>query len=209
MAEPGRQVRAAATGSVAAAVVAVPVTLALTDRYMTGQPTELVLSTATGALGVSALVLQPLLAARARAARRPAGERRRLRAHRALGAVALGLVLVHVGALFVLAADDALFALSPDGPTRARMALIALVALVAVVVLGALREHLPLAPLTWRLLHAYLATLAIVLGIGHAVLTDGALDGVGTPALLACGLLGVAGVGLARLRSRRRPPAAS
>jgi uncharacterized membrane protein len=45
----------------------------------------LVVSTTAGALAVSALVLRPLLAARATG-------RRRLRAHQALGAVTLGLV---------------------------------------------------------------------------------------------------------------------
>ena len=54
--------------------------------------------------------------------------------------MALALVLIHVGALFVLAPDDALFAMSPDGPTRARMALLATIALVAVVLVGALRR---------------------------------------------------------------------
>ena len=57
--------------------------------------------------------------------------------------MALALVLIHVGALFVLAPDDALFAMSPDGPTRARMALLATIALVAVVLVGALRRRLP------------------------------------------------------------------
>ena len=118
---------------------------------------------------MSALVLQPLLAGRGR-----------LALHQILGVVALGLVLTHVGALLILAPDDALFAMSPDGPTRARMALMATVALVAVVLLGVLRRRLPLAGATWRILHGFLATLVILLGFGHAVLTDGALDGPGT-----------------------------
>lgn len=197
----GGAARGMAVTPAVAAIVVLPLAIAMTDRHMEGQPWTLVTSTATGALAVSALALQPFLAARARAAVRPSGARRRLRLHRALGAAALTLVLAHVAALFLLEADDAWFALSPDGPTRARMALMATIALVAVVALGALRDHLPFAALTWRLLHAYLATLALVLGIGHAVLTDGALDGVGTPVLLASGALGVAGVGLARLRA--------
>jgi hypothetical protein len=101
-----------------------PVVLALTDPYMEVQPTALLVSTAAGALAVSALVLQPLLAAWA-------SGRRRLRAHQTLGSVTLGLVLVHVGALFAVEVDHTLFSMSPDGPTRARMALIALLALLA------------------------------------------------------------------------------
>ena len=116
----------------------------------------------------------------------------------------LSLVLVHVGALFVESSEDAWFALSPDGPTRARMALIATLALIATVALGALRTRLPLGPATWRVLHAYLAVVVIALGIGHAVLTDGALDGAGTTVLVLLGAVGLLGVLAAYLTRTRR-----
>ncbi len=61
-----------------------------------------------------------------------------------------------------------------------------------------------MAATTWRIVHAYLATLALGLGIGHAVLTDGALDGAGTPLLVGYGALGLAGVGLAHGLRRKR-----
>jgi len=184
-----------AVGLVAAAgtVVALPLSLALSDRHLADASTALILSTVAGTLAASALAMQPLLA-----------RRRRIARHQLLGAVVLGLVLVHVGALFVESPADAWFALSPDGPTRARMALIATVALLAVVALGALRSRLPLAPATWRLLHAYLAVVVIALGIGHAVLTDGALDDGGTVVLLACGAIGLLGVPAAHLARTRR-----
>jgi len=184
-----------AIGLVAAAgtVVALPLSLALSDRHLADASTALILSTVAGTLAASALAMQPLLA-----------RRRRIARHQLLGAVVLGLVLVHVGALFVESPADAWFALSPDGPTRARMALIATVALLAVVALGALRSRLPLAPATWRLLHAYLAVVVIALGIGHAVLTDGALDDGGTVVLLACGAIGLLGVPAAHLARTRR-----
>jgi len=184
-----------AIGLVVAAgtVVALPLSLALSDRHLADASTALILSTVAGTLAASALAMQPLLA-----------RRRRIARHQLLGAVVLGLVLVHVGALFVESPADAWFALSPDGPTRARMALIATVALLAVVALGALRSRLPLAPATWRLLHAYLAVVVIALGIGHAVLTDGALDDGGTVVLLACGAIGLLGVPAAHLARTRR-----
>lgn len=184
-----------AIGLVAAAgtVVALPLSLALSDRHLADASTALILSTVAGTLAASALAMQPLLA-----------RRRRIARHQLLGAVVLGLVLVHIGALFVESPADAWFALSPDGPTRARMALIATVALLAVVALGALRSRLPLAPATWRLLHAYLAVVVIALGIGHAVLTDGALDDGGTVVLLACGAIGLLGVPAAHLARTRR-----
>ena len=51
-------------------------------------------------------------------------------------------MLVHVGALVIESPGDAWFAMSPDGPTRARMALIATIALVLAVALGVLRGRL-------------------------------------------------------------------
>ena len=186
-----------------AAVGVLPLALALTDAHLAPGPPALVISTAAGALAVSALVLQPLLVARMRpSAGVLAG--RQVRWHRLLGALVLALVLLHVGALFVLEVDDTLFAMSPDGPTRARMALIATIALFGVVALGVMRGRLPLADSSWRILHAYLAVLVIVLGVGHAVLTDGALDGAGTPLLVGLGLLALAAVGWAHATRPRR-----
>jgi len=194
------KVRRALLGAGLTAVVAVPVVLALTDGHLASGPTALVVSTAAAALAVPALALQPLLAAG-----------HHIPWHRALGGVALALVLVHIGGLFLVEVDDTLFAMSPDGPTRARMALIGTVALIAVVILGVARDRLPMSGTTWRILHAFLATLAIVLGFGHALLTDGALDGPGTAVLVGFGaaaLLAVAGAYVARARRARRagPP---
>jgi len=188
--------RAVAFGATAVAVAVVPVALAVTDRHLAGASAALVLSTTAGALAASTLVVQPLLACGRVIAR-----------HQILGAVAFALVLVHVGALFAEAPDDAWFAMSPDGPTRARMALIATIALFGVVALGVWRDRLPLGAATWRVLHAYLAVVVIALGLGHAVLTDGALDDAGTAVLVllgALGLLGVPAAHVARTRNARR-----
>jgi predicted ferric reductase len=180
-------------GAAAAVAVGAPLTLALTDRHLAGASAALVIATATGTLAASALAIQPLLA-----------RHRQITRHQVLGSIVFGLVLVHVGALFVESPEDTWFALSPDGPTRARMALFATIALFGVVTLGALRTRLPIAAATWRLLHAYLAVVVIALGIGHAVLTDGALDDAGTAILLLLGAVGLLGVPAAHVvRSRR------
>ena len=128
--------------------------------------------------------------------------------HLVLPVLQLPLVLAHVAALFAESAEDARFALSPDGPTRARMALFATLALIGVVALGTVAPRRRAPSGTWRVLHAYLAAVAIGLGVGHAVLTDGALDGPGTVLLLAlgaAGLLGIPAAHVARTRHRRRP----
>jgi hypothetical protein len=182
----------------AAAVVAIaalpPAALALASDHFAGEPL-LLASTTCAALAVGALAVQPLFAV--------AGPRGRP-AHRATGTLIVALVLLHVAFLYVLAPDDALFAMSPDGPTRARMALIATIALLVAAVLGAVGPSSRISRTTWRVLHAYLALLVIVLGVGHAVLTDGALDGIGTPLLLGLGALGVTGIGAAIVTDARR-----
>ena len=171
-------------GRAAAALVAIaalpPTVLALVSDHFAGEPL-LLASTTCAAVAVGALAVQPLLAAAGPPARQ---------AHRATGTVIVVLVLLHVALLFILAPDDALFAMSPDGPTRARMALIAMCALLIAALLGALGPTSRLSRTTWRVLHAYLGVVVIVLGVGHAVLTDGALDGAGTPLLLALGASG-------------------
>jgi len=178
----------------ALAVVAVPVAVAATDRHLSGASAALVVSTTAGAIAAGALGVQPLLAAG-----------RRISRHQAAGAVILALVLLHVGALVVESPEDAWFAMSPDGPTRARMALIATIALILAVALGALRGRLPVHPTTWRVLHGYLAVVVIALGLGHALLTDGALDGLGTAVLVALMAIGLLGVPAAyAVRTRRR-----
>ena len=118
--------RAPVLAAVALAAGAVPLVLALTDRHLDGASTALVLSTAAAAIAIPVIAFQPLRAGRGR-----------IDGHRLIGSVALVLVLVHIGALFVESADDTLFAMSPDGPTRARMALMATIALVIVAGLGA------------------------------------------------------------------------
>lgn len=176
-------------------------TLALSSRHLSDGPPALVVSTAAGALAVSALALQPLLIATLPAASSDAV--RRVRLHRSLGGLTLALVLLHVGGLFAVEVDDTLFALSPDGPTRARMAVLGTVALIAIVAVGVLRARIPVADGSWRLVHAYLAVLVIVLGVGHAILTDGALDSTGTVVLTALAVTGLAATAVARGRRGR------
>jgi predicted ferric reductase len=179
-------------------VFAAPVAVALTDAHLAAAPAALVVSTLAAVLAVSAFAFQPLLVALAGV---------ELRWHRLLGTMAFALVLAHVGGLYLVSAEDTLFALSPDGPTRARMALLATIALAIVVVLGVGRTRLPMSTTTWRVLHAFFAVLVVVLGVGHAVLTDGALDGAGTPLLLAFGAAALGGIAYAAVRRARRVPA--
>jgi predicted ferric reductase len=183
-------------GAAAALGGAFLVVLALAGPHLAGAPVLLVVSTLAACLAVAALAVQPWLT------------RRRVGAHVRVGGIVGVLVALHVVALFVEDPDDALFSMSPDGPTRARMALFATVLLVVVTLLGLLRRRLRWSPATWRFLHGSLAVLVVVLGVGHAVLIQGALDGWGTVVLLVLGGLGVVGaVGRLVVVLRRAPRA--
>ena len=185
-------------------VAAVPLIVALGDPHLAAGPLALVVSTSAGALAISALALQGLLAARLRRLDRVlAGGQ--LRWHRRVGVAALALVLLHVAALFAVDVDDTLFTLSLDGPTRSRMASLATVALAATVALGLTRGRLPLSGAEWRTLHVFLAVMIMVLGTGHAVWTQGAMDGVGTWVLISLAAVGlVAGLYAGLVRAHRR-----
>ena len=69
--------------------------------------------------------------------------------------------------------------------------------------LGLARRRLPFGPGTWRILHGYLAVVVIVLGFGHAILTDGALDAAGTIVLVLLGAGALVLVGAAYLARAR------
>lgn len=195
--------RVPVAGALALPVVAAPLALALADPHLGAAPLALVVSTGSGALAVSALALQGLLVARLAPVRR-ALRGREVRWHRAVGIGLLTLVLVHVGALFAVNVDDTLFTLSPDGPTRSRMALLATIGLAVAAAVALLPRRRGLPRGERRAVHVFAAVLAIVMGIGHAVWTQGALDGPGTVVLLGCGAMGLGGTAAAVAARARR-----
>ena len=182
-----------AFGLAAAALVGV----ALASPHLRDAPSSLVVSAVTAAVAVVLMSFQPLWALLAKSRPQVFG------LHWSLGVAAFVLVGVHVAALVVLSPDDVWFAISPDGPTRARMAVLATGALVVVVALGAARRLLSWSGTGFAVLHSFFAALALLLGIGHAVLTDGALEGWGTILLCVLGAVGSAGIVAARTRGVR------
>lgn len=188
------------TTLVLCAAVAVMMWLTLTSTHLSAGPAGLVASAVTAAVATVLIAFQPVVALLARS------RRSAWRSHWVLGSAALVLVLAHIAALWLLSPDDVLFAVSPDGPTRARMAVMATLSLVIVVSLGIVRRRSALAPQAVRILHAFFAALTLLLGVGHAVLTDGALDGPGTVLLLLLAALGVAGIVAARTTRFSAPP---
>ncbi len=171
--------------------------VALASPHLRQASPSLVVSAVTAAVAVVLLSLQPFWALLARS--RP----KVFRLHWSLGVLALALVGGHVAALAVLSPDDVWFAISPDGPTRARMAVLATAALAVVVALGVARRALSWSGTGFTVLHSFFAALALLLGVGHAVLTDGALEGWGTVLLCLLAAVGAAGIVGARVRGVR------
>lgn len=172
------------------------ISIALASPHLRDAPTSLVVSAVTAAVAVVLMSFQPLWALLAKS--RP----RVFPLHWSLGVTAFALVGGHVAALVVLSPDDVWFAISPDGPTRARMAVMATAALAVVVALGVARRVLSWSGSGFAVLHSFFAALALLLGVGHAVLTDGALEGGDHPALHT-GAVGTAGIFAARARGVR------
>ena len=181
------------SGLAAAAIIGV----ALASPHLRDAPTSLVVSAVTAAVAVVLMSFQPLWALLAKSWPQVFG------LHWSLGVVAFALVGVHIAALVVLSPDDVWFAISPDGPTRARMAVLATAALAVVVALGVARRVFSWSGTGFAVLHSFFAALALLLGIGHAVLTDGALEGWGTILLYVLGAVGAAGMIAARARGVR------
>ena len=181
------------SGLAAAALLGV----AMASPHLRGGPTSLVVSAVTAAVAVVLMSCQPWWALLAKSPPRV------FRLHWLLGVAAFALVGGHVAALVVLSPDDVWFAVSPHGPTRARMAVLATAALAVVVALGVARRVLAWSGTGFAVLHSFFAALALLLGVGHAVLTDGALEGWGTILLCLLGAAGAAGIVAARVRGVR------
>jgi hypothetical protein len=155
---------------------------------------------AAGFAGVVALALmlaQPLLAAgwlpglEGRAGRR---------VHRWTGAALVASIVVHVAGLWVFSPPDVVDALLFASPTPfSDWGVVAMWAAFAAALLAALRRPARMAPRRWRPAHASMAAAAVVCGVVHTLLVEGALGAAAKTALCVFALVALAAA-LARLR---------
>lgn len=158
---------------IVAALLLVPVIVALASPHLAGEPPARLVATSTGVLALGLLVFQVVLPGRPRRLVR-AGL---MRLHRVIALAVVGLVLAHVGALFVYSPDDTLFALSPAAPTYSRLGVVASFCLALTVALAVGWRRLGLGRPEWRALHLSLAVAILITAFAHAVMVQGALDG--------------------------------
>src|SRR3954452_3215155 len=106
------------------------------------------------------------------------------RVHRFVGAALVGLLLVHVGGLWITSPPDMIDALLFTSPTPfSPFGVIAMWAILAVALLAVLRRRLRLR--TWRIAHMTLALVIVPGSVVHAMLVEGPMETVSKAALCA------------------------
>lgn len=166
--------RSALIWTAVALAMAVPIVAAGFSPYLAYRQPIYIVGGFSGIIGLSLLLLQPLLAAGALPALTP----RRTRAlHRAVGTGLIVLVVAHVAGLWITSPPDIIDALTFTSPTPfAAWGVIAMWALFASAAMAAGRRKLRLSPKRWRRLHQALGLVIVFGTILHAVLIVGAME---------------------------------
>ncbi|WP_420863665.1 ferric reductase-like transmembrane domain-containing protein [Algirhabdus cladophorae] len=171
-----------------------PVLLALANPLLAYRDWIYIGAGFAGIFGLGLLLVQPLLAARLLPNLTPFVTRQ---AHRAVGAILLILVGVHVGGLWITSPPDVIDALLLRSPTPfAIWGVIALWALVGAAVLAILRRKLAWRLRLWRLCHFGLGAACILGTVAHALWIEGAMEPISKAIL--CAAVVLAGLWAAR-----------
>jgi predicted ferric reductase len=182
-----------------AVAIGVPVAFAATSDLLEWRTPLYILAGFAGIVGLSLLLVQPLViggylpglsAYRGR------------RAHRWIGGALVTAVVVHVGGLWITSPPDMIDALLFTSPTPfSPFGVIAMWAIFAVALLAAIRRRLGLR--TWRIAHMSLAVVIVAGSVAHGLLIEGTMETMSKAALCTLVLAAAIKV-MADLRSRRR-----
>jgi predicted ferric reductase len=126
-------------------------------------------SVALGFIALAMMALQFALTARINRIEASYGIDIILQFHRYISLVAFALILIHPLILFVVQPETLQLLNFFTAPWRARLAVLGTLALIALVVTTIWRQQLKIPYEPWRTLHGILATLALGLGLGHAI----------------------------------------
>ncbi|WP_209003865.1 ferric reductase-like transmembrane domain-containing protein [Labrenzia sp. CE80] len=171
-----------------------PVLIAAASPYIVGRSAIYIAAGLAGALSLTLLFVQPLLAAGLLPGLR--GLRGR-RWHRVAGFLIAAVVAVHIGGLYITSPPDALDALLLVSPTPFSIyGVVAMWGLVLTVLLVAFRKHLRLRPLAWRIIHNALAASVVATSAAHALLIEGTMGTLSKIVLCICAVLTTAAVTL-------------
>jgi len=180
-----------------AAVMIVPVAVAAFSPYLPSRNLAYIVGGFAGIVGLSLLVLQPLLPAGYLAGSEgPAGRRW----HRWLGVAIVVAVALHVGGLYLASPPDTIDALLLVSPTPFSIyGVTAMWGVVATALLVLFRRRLDLRHSVWRLIHNGLAAVVVVATVIHALQIEGAME-LSSKWVLCMAVLAATGVVLLDLR---------
>ena len=180
-----------------AAVMIAPVVIAAFSPYLEARSVPYIVGGFAGIVGLSLLVLQPLLPAGYLAGSEgPAGRRW----HRWAGAAIVLAVALHVGGLYVTSPSDTIDALLLVSPTPFSVyGVTAMWGVAATVILVLFRRRLGLRHSVWRLIHNGLAAVVVVATVIHALQIEGAME-LGSKWMLCMAVVAATGVALLDLR---------
>ena len=171
-----------------ALAIAVPVVLAGTSPLLAWREPVYIAAGFAGVIGLVLLLVQPLLAG----GYMPGLPMPRGRyVHRAVGALLVIAVMVHVGGLWITSPPDVVDALLFVSPTPfSAWGVIAMWAIFAAALMAVLRKRFRGRLRVWRLGHTSLAILIVAGTVIHALLIEGTMETVSK--LLLCALALVA-----------------
>jgi predicted ferric reductase len=200
MSDGGRRVRALLAWTSVAAVMVVPVAAAAFSPYLPSRSMPYIVGGFAGIATLSALVLQPFLAA----GYLPGSEGRTGRRwHQWLGAAIVVAVALHVAGLYLASPPDTIDALLLVSPTPfSAYGVTAMWGVVATALLVLFRTRLGLRYSVWRLVHNCLAAIVVAAIVIHALLIEGAMEPV-TKWILCVAVIGATGVVLLEVRILR------
>ncbi|MEJ6394605.1 ferric reductase-like transmembrane domain-containing protein [Gymnodinialimonas sp. 2305UL16-5] len=182
-----------------AAAIATPIGLAALSPLLAWRDPIYVVAGFAGILGLTLMLIQPLLAA----GLLPGLDRYRSRhVHRWTGIGLVLAIIVHVVGLWITSPPDVIDALTFTSPTPfAAWGVVAMWAAFGAATLALMRRRLRLR--TWRIAHTTTVTIVVAGTIVHAVLIQGTMEPITKAAL--CGLVGLTTLAvIARLRPWRR-----
>ena len=169
-----------------ALAIAVPIAAAAMSPQLEWRHPVYIAAGFAGIIALALLLVQPLLIGGYLPGLSAHGRRR---AHRWIGGMLVGAVLIHVAALSITSLPDVIDALLFTSPTPFSVwGVIAMWATFAAALLVAFRRRLRLRPRTWRIGHTILAVIIVVGTIAHAILIEGTMETISKVALCALAL---------------------
>ncbi len=183
--------------AVVVAAVTLPVIAAITSPYLAWRSPIYIAAGFAGIVGMSLLLLQPLLAGRDLPGLSAMASRLW---HRWVGIALVIAIVVHVGGLWITSPPDVVDALLFVSPTPfSAWGVVAMWAAFAAALLGLFRNRLKLRFRFWRFGHAGLAVVTILGSVVHALLIEGTME-VMTKVVLCVLVVSASAATLVKLR---------